>query len=93
MQQYRDKIITEAERPEKLQIILRDYQEDNSHMDFPEALKDNLHAQAFYGVVGAILTDELTHFIYPNHSKAFYEFLSVVMPDWKERKKMLETVE
>ncbi|MDR1700473.1 MAG: DUF45 domain-containing protein [Lachnoclostridium sp.] len=30
------------------------------------------------------------HFLYPNHSKQFYYFLSSYMPDWKDRKKMLD---
>lgn len=33
---------------------------------------------------------ELTHFLYPNHSKQFYDFLSNYMPDWKERKRVLD---
>lgn len=33
---------------------------------------------------------ELIHFLYPNHSKQFYDFLSIYMPDWKERKKVLD---
>lgn len=32
----------------------------------------------------------LCHFIHPNHSKHFYAFLSMLMPDWKERKKVLD---
>lgn len=38
-----------------------------------------------------VVLHELTHFIHPNHSKVFYDFLSVYMPDWKERKKTLDT--
>ncbi len=34
---------------------------------------------------------ELTHLLYPNHSKLFYDFLTIHMPDWKERKKQLDT--
>ncbi len=34
---------------------------------------------------------ELTHLLYPNHSSEFYDFLTVQMPDWKERKKRLDT--
>ena len=33
---------------------------------------------------------ELCHFIHPNHSKSFYEFLTMLMPDWKERKLILD---
>ena len=37
-----------------------------------------------------VVLHELVHFIYPNHSKQFYDFLSIYMPDWKERKKVLD---
>lgn len=33
---------------------------------------------------------ELCHFMHPNHSKQFYAFLSMLMPDWKERKTLLD---
>ena len=37
-----------------------------------------------------VVLHELVHFIYPNHSRQFYDFLSIYMPDWKERKKILD---
>lgn len=37
-----------------------------------------------------VILHELVHFIYPNHSKQFYDFLSIHMPDWKARKKILD---
>lgn len=36
-----------------------------------------------------VLAHELAHLIHPNHSKDFYQCLSAVMPDWKERKRIL----
>ena len=38
-----------------------------------------------------VVLHELTHLLYPNHSKDFYAFLTVQMPDWKERKMQLDT--
>lgn len=32
-----------------------------------------------------VVVHELAHLVEPNHSEAFYEVLSDVMPDWKER--------
>lgn len=37
-----------------------------------------------------VVLHELVHFLYPNHSKQFYAFLSNHMPDWKERKTVLD---
>lgn len=38
-----------------------------------------------------VVMHEFCHFIHPNHSKRFYDFLAMLMPDWKERKKTLDS--
>ena len=37
-----------------------------------------------------VVVHEFTHFLHPNHSKKFYQQLAMFMPDWEERKKILE---
>lgn len=37
-----------------------------------------------------VVTHEFIHFLQPNHSREFYHYLNTFMPDWKERKKVLE---
>lgn len=37
-----------------------------------------------------VVMHEYCHFIHPDHSKRFYNFLNIIMPDWRERKKMLD---
>ena len=37
-----------------------------------------------------VILHELLHFIYPKHNIQFYEALTVCMPDWKERKRLLD---
>lgn len=37
-----------------------------------------------------VILHELSHFQYKNHSKNFYNFITIFMPDWKERKKILD---
>lgn len=46
--------------------------------------------QAPKNCIEYVILHELCHFVYPNHSKNFYNFLTVMMPDWKERKTVLE---
>ncbi len=36
-----------------------------------------------------VILHEIAHFLYPFHNKAFYNFVSIHMPDWQERKKKL----
>ena len=37
-----------------------------------------------------VILHELVHFIHPNHSRHFWDFVAMMMPDWKERKEELE---
>ncbi len=37
-----------------------------------------------------VVLHELTHLLYPYHNNDFYSFLTIQMPDWKERKKELD---
>ncbi len=37
-----------------------------------------------------VFVHEFCHFVHSNHSKNFYTLLQTMLPDWKERKKLLE---
>lgn len=39
-----------------------------------------------------VIMHELIHLKHPHHNKDFYDFLSLMMPDWKERKSRLEHI-
>ena len=39
-----------------------------------------------------VIMHEMCHLKYPSHTKQFYNFLSLVMPDWQKRKTRLEKV-
>ena len=39
-----------------------------------------------------VVLHEYAHFIHPNHSKAFYGLVESFMPDWKERKNILNQI-
>lgn len=37
-----------------------------------------------------VVYHEFCHFVHPNHSKQFYSLLQVMLPDWRESKRLLE---
>lgn len=36
-----------------------------------------------------VVVHEFSHFVYPDHSKAFYDFVGQILPDWKGRRKRM----
>ena len=39
-----------------------------------------------------VVVHEFAHFIYPDHSSRFYAVVAQVLPDWKERRKLLRNI-
>jgi len=37
-----------------------------------------------------VILHELIHFKYRNHDAEFYDFMTSLMPDWKQRKEILD---
>lgn len=54
---YKEKIISEAEYLAKMRTIMEDYHAGKSTVSYPECIKSNVHAQAFYGVLNAIFDE------------------------------------
>jgi hypothetical protein len=40
-----------------------------------------------------VVLHELAHFLYPNHSRSFYDFIAGYMPDWQERERLLKQID
>lgn len=57
LEDYKNRVITEAEYLAKMQSIMEDYRKGTTNITYPEKIKGNVHAQAFYGVIAAILDD------------------------------------
>ncbi len=45
-----------------------------------------------YDCIEYVVMHEFTHFLQPNHSRLFYNELSKICPDWKERRNLLKTI-
>ncbi|MDA2631656.1 type I restriction endonuclease subunit R [Bacillus cereus] len=57
IQEYKDKRISEAEYLNKMKDIMKDYRKGESNDDYPEVIKENQNAQAFYGVTKDIISE------------------------------------
>lgn len=58
IEQYKEKRISELEYLEKMRNVMNDFRKGYSGTTYPEKIKHNIHAQAFYGVVKEELEDE-----------------------------------
>lgn len=54
---YKEQVISEAEYLAKMRSIMEDYRSGKSTVSYPEAIKNNVHAQAFYGVLASIFDE------------------------------------
>ena len=57
LDEYRERRISEAEYYAKMRDIMDDYRKGKTTVIYPERIKNNVHAQAFYGVISAIFSD------------------------------------
>lgn len=42
-------------------------------------------------IIDHVVLHELCHLIQPNHSRHFYDIMTMAMPDWKERRQSMDT--
>lgn len=54
---YKEKVISEAEYLAKMRTIMGDYHAGRSTVSYPERIKNNVHAQAFFGVLTALFDE------------------------------------
>ena len=57
LDEYKERVITESEYLAKMRAIMEDYREGKTTVSYPEAIRHNVHAQAFYGVLSAIFDE------------------------------------
>ena len=54
---YKKQVISEAEYLAKMTKIMEEYRSGKNELMYPDRIKNNVHAQAFYGVISAILDE------------------------------------
>jgi len=57
LEEYKNRVISEAEYLNKMKSIVEDYRKGQTNITFPEKIKGNIHAQAFYGVISAVFAE------------------------------------
>ncbi len=57
LNEYKDKIVSDAQFLEKMRAIMEDYRAGRSQVEFPSQLKDSLEAQAIYGAIWPTLNE------------------------------------
>ena len=88
---YKEQVISEAEYLAKMRDILDDYQSGKSTVSYPDRIKNNVHAQAFYGVLNAIFTDVDSEVVTPDFVAEIAEEITGIIAkhnqvDWSTNK-------
>ena len=88
---YKEQVISEAEYLAKMRDILDDYQSGKSTVSYPNRIKNNVHAQAFYGVLNAIFADVDSEVVTPDFVAEIAEEITEIIAkhnqvDWSTNK-------
>ena len=88
---YKEKVISEAEYLAKMRTIMEDYHAGKSTVSYPERIKSNVHAQAFYGVLNAIFDEIKDEQITPDFVAEVAEEITKIIAthsqvDWTNNK-------
>ena len=76
---YKEKVISEAEYLAKMREIMEDYHAGRSTVNYPERIKGNIHAQAFYGVLAAAFDEEENSIITPDFVAEVSERITMII--------------
>ena len=80
LEQYKEKVISEAEYLAKMRTIMEDYHAGKSTVTYPESIKNNVHAQAFYGVLSAVFDEAKEAEVSPDFVAEIAEEITKIVP-------------
>lgn len=91
LKSYREKIISDAEYLNKMRKIINDYGKGNSGITYPDSIKNDVHAQAFYGVLSAIFSEEKDADVLPDFAAEMSKLITEIVArhsqvDWTNNK-------
>ena len=79
LDQYKEKVISEAEYLAKMRSIMEDYHSGKSSVSYPERIKCNIRAQAFYGVITALFDDAQIEGMTPDFAAEIAEEITAII--------------
>ena len=79
LEQYKERVISEAEYLAKMKSIMEDYHAGKSFVSYPERIKHNVHAQAFYGVLTALFDDAEIEEMTPDFAAEIAEEITAII--------------
>lgn len=88
---YKEKVISEAEYLAKMRTIMGDYHAGRSTVSYPARIKNNVHAQAFFGVLTALFDEVEDERITPDFVAEVSEEITKIVAshsqvDWTNNK-------
>lgn len=88
---YKEKVISEAEYLAKMRTIMEDYHAGKSTVSYPARIKNNVHAQAFFGVLTALFDEVEDERITPDFVAEVSEEITKIVAshsqvDWTNNK-------
>lgn len=94
---YKEKVISEAEYLAKMRTIMGDYHAGRSTVSYPERIKNNVHAQAFFGVLTALFDEVEDERITPDFVAEVSEEITKIVAshsqvDWTNNKTIHERI-
>ena len=79
LDEYKEKVISEAEYLAKMKSIMEDYHAGKSTVSYPDRIKHNVHAQAFYGVITALFDDAQVAEMTPEFAAEIAEDITAII--------------
>ena len=79
LDEYKEKVISEAEYLAKMKSIMEDYHAGKSTVSYPDRIRHNVHAQAFYGVITALFDDAQIEEMSPDFAAEIAEEITAII--------------
>ena len=81
---YKTRTISDAEYLSRMRSIMDDYHTGKNAINYPDRIKNNVHAQAFYGILNAILADVSNRGLTPDFVAEASEAITQIVSEHRQ---------